>query len=476
MSSLFGTLSNAAQSLATQSAGVQLAGKNIANASTDGYAKQELVIHSLGTAETPIGPQTVGYEAASIKQVRDKYLDAEVTREQSRTGYLQAQEDSLSKAQEDIGEQITNSGSASSISDTYSPTTGIGASISDFFTAVSSLAASPTDSGAKQVLLQKADLLANQINVADDRLDSLQTDITNQNADDLVTTNNLLEQVGNLNQQIQKFEAGDGNAGTAVDLRDQRETALEKLSNYIDFTTQDISDSPGKVEIISKDSSGNDVVLVDKSGVQGAITADSDGAVFSGGNPSTELALTGGSIQGNVEARDGAIQEFRDNLKSLATQLTTSVNSAYNSYGSNGDFFDPSPSSGLIAVDSSLTSSTLQVSSNGNAGDNKIALAVAAVADEKYATPGDSIDGTISGFYSKIASGLGETISATKTKLSDQQSVQTLVTNRRNGDSSVSQDDELTDLVKYQRGFQASSKVINVVDDLLDTVVNGLIK
>jgi flagellar hook-associated protein 1 FlgK len=40
--------------------------------------------------------------------------------------------------------------------------------------------------------------------------------------------------------------------------------------------------------------------------------------------------------------------------------------------------------------------------------------------------------------------------------------------------SGVSLDEEMADLMKYQRAFQASSRVFTVLDDLLDVVVNQL--
>ena len=45
---------------------------------------------------------------------------------------------------------------------------------------------------------------------------------------------------------------------------------------------------------------------------------------------------------------------------------------------------------------------------------------------------------------------------------------------QRDAISGVSLDEEMADLMKYQRAFQASSRVFNVVDDLLDLVVNRL--
>ncbi len=471
MSGLFSALSSSAQSLSTQSQGVQIAGKNIANASTDGYARQRLNIGSQGPADNGAG----GAQSVTVQQLRDKYLDVQVSREISQTSYLKAQNQNLLKAQADLGEEITNASGASSITDDTSTTSGIGASITDFFNAFSSLASSPSDTSAKQVLLQKADLLANQINVADTHLDSLQDDIIAQNTDDLSTVNDLLGQVANLNGQIQKSEVN--SPGSAVDLRDQRQTALEKLSQYMDFTTKEISGDNGQIQVMGQDADGNDVLLVDKASALGEVTYNADEKTFSAGSPSTVLELKGGSLQGNVDVRDGEIQDLRDSLKSLADQLTTSVNEAYNTGGTAGDFFSTAPTSGLIAVDSNLTYSTLKTASNGDSGGNDIALAVAAVASKDFSTSsGDGIDGTLSGFYGKVASGLGESVSSSESKLSDQQTVEKLITSQRDAVSGVSQDEELTDLMKYQRGFQASSRVINVIDKLLDTVVNGLIQ
>jgi flagellar hook-associated protein 1 FlgK len=38
----------------------------------------------------------------------------------------------------------------------------------------------------------------------------------------------------------------------------------------------------------------------------------------------------------------------------------------------------------------------------------------------------------------------------------------------------VSLDEEMADLMRYQRSFQASSRVVAVIDELLETVVNRL--
>jgi flagellar hook-associated protein 1 FlgK len=175
--------------------------------------------------------------------------------------------------------------------------------------------------------------------------------------------------------------------------------------------------------------------------------------------------------------RDGAIAQLRGNLKALADQLTSSVNQAYNPGGTGSNFFDAAPASGLIAIDPTLHYSTLETASNGDAGGSDIAQALAALGTKQFSTAGgDSITGTIGGFYNKVASGFGQTVASAEAKLADQQTVQSLISSQRDSVSGVSMDEELTDLMKYQRGYQASARVLTVIDNLLDTVVNGLIK
>jgi flagellar hook-associated protein 1 FlgK len=40
----------------------------------------------------------------------------------------------------------------------------------------------------------------------------------------------------------------------------------------------------------------------------------------------------------------------------------------------------------------------------------------------------------------------------------------------------VNMDEEVTDLLRYQRAFQATSKVISTLDQLLELVVTGLVR
>jgi len=187
------------------------------------------------------------------------------------------------------------------------------------------------------------------------------------------------------------------------------------------------------------------------------------------------LVLKGGSINGTLIARDGEIATLRTNLDNLAKQLVTSVNATYNPTGTTGNFFNSAGlTAGTIALDGTLNATNLKASDGGAAGDNTIAQAVANLASKSFATPADSIDGTFSQYYSKTVTDLGQSLTTANAHVKSQTSIATLVKSQRDSVSGVSLDEEMADMIKYQRAFQASSRVVSIIDELLDTVVNRL--
>ena len=96
-------------------------------------------------------------------------------------------------------------------------------------------------------------------------------------------------------------------------------------------------------------------------------------------------------------------------------------------------------------------------------------------ANQNFSTAnGDKINGTISGYYSQAVTGLGESIDGVQSQLTDQTTVQQMVQQQRDSVSGVNQDEEMTNLLVYQRAYQAQANVMNTVNTCLDEVINGL--
>ena len=154
----------------------------------------------------------------------------------------------------------------------------------------------------------------------------------------------------------------------------------------------------------------------------------------------------------------------------------TSVNAAYNPSGTGNNFFSTSgTTASTISLDPSLTASNIHAGSSGNSGDNSIAVAIGNLANQTFSTAGgDQISGTFSSFYNNAVTGFGQTLSGVNDQATNATNIQTLVSNQRSTVSGVSLDDEMTNLLMYQRSYQASSQVFQTIDSLLDATINSL--
>src|SRR4051812_10906714 len=185
MSGLFSSLNAAVNALSAQSRAVEIAGKNLANVNNPNYARQRVMIGSLGTIVTAQGPESMGVTALSIQQLRDSLLDKQVMRETSLTASYNAQQQAYQRAEAGLGQNIDgtqNSSGASSTSDN-----GVSASIDDFFNAFQSFAADPTDPGQRQTLIQKTSILTDRIQLADQRLAQVSSDLDSQVGTDVTS-------------------------------------------------------------------------------------------------------------------------------------------------------------------------------------------------------------------------------------------------------------------------------------------------
>lgn len=467
MSGLFSTLNTTVKAITAHSRALETSGKNLANVNNTSYARQRVIYGDRGTVVTPTGAESLGLEVMGIEQLRDSLLDRQLMREVSLKSSFEAEQAGYQRAQASLGQGVSATGATDSTSGN-----GVGAALDKLFSAFQNLAASPTDVGARQALIQTASILTDRLQMADTRLAQVQDGLDAQIGTDVSSVNTLLSTIASLNGQIGRFEIAA--PGSAVDLRDQRQAKLEELAALIPFEVRD--QSGGQLQIVAKDGSGNDVPLVDLTNVTGTVAFD--GTQITAGSPATTLSLSSGSIKGSLTARDGAVQSLRSNLDLLTRQLVTSVNAIYNPTGSTGDFFKASGlTAGTIALDPGVTTTSLKASDGGAAGDNSIAVAIAQLANRQFSTsgsPADIIDGTLGNFYSNSVSELGQALAGANSRVDDQTNIEKLVRSQRDSVSGVSLDEEMADLMKYQRAFQASSRVFAVVDELLETVVTRL--
>ena len=105
----------------------------------------------------------------------------------------------------------------------------------------------------------------------------------------------------------------------------------------------------------------------------------------------------------------------------------------------------------------------------GESGDNTVIRNMANFSQVAVA----GLDGmNASEHYGNTISRFGQDMALTNVQLQDQQTVQTMLTKQRDSVQGVSIDEEVANLIIFQRAFQASARLITTMDSLMNDVIN----
>ncbi len=192
-----------------------------------------------------------------------------------------------------------------------------------------------------------------------------------------------------------------------------------------------------------------------------------------------ELNLTKGELAGIIEARDTVIPDQIAKLDELASTLVTQVNNIhYDGYAEDGTnhhyFFDPSGTSALtIQLDDDILESANNIAASVEAnspGDGNLAIEIANIRDELVMNGGLE---TINGYYTRQITELGLEIQQAQNLAEDHQDVANSLQSYHESVAGVNLDEEATNLLKYQKAYEALARVLTTIDEMLNTLINS---
>ena len=474
-SGILSSLSNSAKALNSYSRAVQVAGNNIANIDTPGYARQTIKTGPAQYYDSGNDIRNTGVEVLAVQHVRDTVLDAQMIAEQRNKGSLTTQRDLLQLMENTLGDNIGRLSQLNSLDSSLEDNIGSGLvkQVQDFFGGWSELAASPELETSRGVVYQRAVTLVEGFQVIDERLAGMESDIDARIQADLDTATAIIDEIAELYASINRTEVR--TPGGAIELRSQRQERLEALAEYIDVTVTESEERVGMLDLTVKSESGNDVELL--LGAQRYTDLVSTGGAIQAGTPPVNLDLQGGSLNGALKVRNQNLVETRAQLDAAVAQIVSSVNTAYNPTNAAGeDFFDTSgTTAATIALRSDLSAQSVRAADVGASGGNAIALAVADLNDTTFSlATGGSFEGTIRDHLLGMTTQLGENVSSIEARVDAQETVQRFLTDQRDSISGVNLDEEVTNMIRFQRSYQATSRLMRVLDEMLETLVTGL--
>jgi len=243
--------------------------------------------------------------------------------------------------------------------------------------------------------------------------------------------------------------------------------------NAVASPTADL-DLPGLLNLTPEDGSF-EISLIDTLGnvVTSVILVDLDHA---GADDSlTDLAANIDSVA-NVSAvvtADNRLEITADPTYSFVfTNDTSNVLAALglNTFfsGSDGSDIAVNP---VIVNDPGMIAASLSTDPR-DTGDNRNALAMAALQNAPLLA---SRTTTFNSFYEQTIATLGALTKRTEDQTDIAESFRQDIDRRREEVAGVNLDEEVANLTRYQHAYDASARVFSVINQLLDTLINGLI-
>jgi flagellar hook-associated protein 1 FlgK len=451
--SLFGLLDIARQGVAAQSAAITTAGQNVANVATPGYARR--------TALLEAGPVGGGVRFAGAVRTVDRFAQAHVLDQQARLGAANARSSALAEIEATIAP----------------PTGSIGEQAIALGRAFHALTGFPTDPSLRADVLGRAAAFAETVATTATALQKASEDLLGRAHDVVAAVNANLSRIADLNRQIATAVGAGGDAGG---LRDQRDVAIREVAEHVGARV--IEDSSGRVTLFV---AGSALVEGDRASPLG-LDLDANGKMRFFVTGATRADITSrvdtGTLGGLREARDVDLAMTAANLDAYAFDVATAFNAVHASgYGLDGGtgrpLFDVSTTVPGAALSLSLSATVAgrpdRIAAAGAASDlpggNDVARRLADLAESR-----SFAGATLAERFAALATGVG------LRKLSADAEVQlrtdTLAVAESLADSAsgVSIDEEMVQLTKYQRAFEASTRILRAADELLEHLMTSL--
>lgn len=452
MPSLLGLLRIGASSLEAQQAGVAVSGNNIANATTKGYSRRTLTIDE-GRGVSG------GAVAVSVDRAEDFVLSQQLA---SQTGALSlASRTGQSLSAIEIVFQIGQAGQSR-----------LASAVTDLAQALSQLTAAPGDLTRRTAVLEKGRIVAQEFNRVGTQL-TQQASATTQSARDLVPAiNDAAQQVAGLNRAIlgSSTPGLPTQAGSNDRNQDQRDALAQKLAELAGGSL--LRNPDGTYNILV-----NGLALVHGTEAQAlSLTTLPNGSVSAAVGGQTVQGALAGQLGGLLQA--GAINtRLQGQIDHLAFDLSSAINAQHAlGVGLDGKggrpFFTPlaaaAGAASQMALDPTLRADQLAAGFTAAPGDNGNALALATLIDQPVLDGGRS---NFQSFYSSITATLGFDVQRAQSDESRATDQQAALSAQQQAVIGVSTDEEMAQVLAYQRAFEASSRFVQVVDEMLQRLV-----
>jgi flagellar hook-associated protein 1 FlgK len=291
-------------------AALQTIGHNIANVNTEGYSRQQVELATAQGQFTGAGFFGKGVDVVAVTRAHNEFLTREAA-----TATAQSAADAARLEQLQRLEAVFPPGE-----------NGLGYAASSLLNAMVDLASRPADTSTRQVVLARAQELAQRYAGASAQIDALQGGVVQDLQVAVASVNRLAQGIATVNDQIARAQ-GTGHAPN--DLLDRRDQLIAELSELVQVTTLPADDGTmsvfiagGQRLVLGLQATALTVVQDEFDPTRAAIAADDGGTP----RPLPSSLLSGGEIGGLLRFQNEDLADARTALGRMAATLATRLN------------------------------------------------------------------------------------------------------------------------------------------------------
>ncbi len=495
MSTFFG-LEIGSRALQANQTAVDVTGNNIANASTEGYSRQRVTLTATQpytipafNSPTSAGQLGTGVTVDQIQRLRDSFSDLMLRNQVKDQGLWDAKGDVLNKIQGLVAEP-----SGSGLSDV----------LQQFYAAWQGVSQDPSPEN-RSVVLESTNGLMDFLHNFSAQLGELNQDVNSTLTAKIGEMNTIAGEIADLNSQISNVELGHqvtapGGSTTIVrqnnanDLRDKRDLLLDQLAAYGDMKISEDAVS-GMVSVTAGPS--NQPLVSGATASPIPTYTDVQGNVYLGTNSSNPIDLGNGAISGYLNGRDQSLKNVQGALDQFTQELVKQVNYIHTQGADvngvqGGNFFDPAgTTAATIALNPNITADKIAAGTftpdPGNppsppngippaSGDGSQALKISDLQTALDPAAGGPLPAgeTLESFWQTTIFNLGTDGKQANDQSANHELMVKQLDTQRQQTSGVSMDEEMTNMMKYQHGYNAASRLITVMDQMIDTIINKM--
>lgn len=455
--------------LAANQIGLTTVSHNMSNVNTEGYSRQRVDFVTAPPAN--IGNVRVGggVQIGGVTRAASEFTNRRIEEETTALGMLEGSTEVLSQLEtvlHDDGEQ------------------GLSKAVSRFFNDIRTLSTQPESQPLRAAVRESANSITTRFQSAANGVEQVREDLDRRVSGAVLDINMLTKRIGDLNRRIMETEVQGNNAN---DERDSRDLALQQLSKIVNITVTPIENgginvSSGKLGVLVNSVDATEFAVASGIGPDGLGSTRMHQVQYNGklGKDVTDF-VDSGSLGGYLKVRDTTIPGIQNKINSLAYGLSQNINAIHReAYGLGGekgvDFFAPISNFNAAAQQLRVSDAVKEDAGNiavgykpGVSGDNRALLEMADLQDAKIFARGTA---TLVDHAAGIVGDLGVELKSLSDNHDTQRGLIEQLNTARERVSGVSLDEEAIHLMQFQKAFDASAKMIQVADNLMDTVLN----